>query len=134
MFVHRLHSVDSFVWELRDLGLNAVALYKKVADQNPEQFQEFLEQFRTGQIEIVVGNEETVRGLDFKELDHVYLMEVPKDVDEYLHLAGRVGRQGRPGTATTMVSTGDPRDGRRIKLEYKRLELLFEEIILDDDF
>ncbi|KAK2570818.1 RNA helicase CrhR [Acropora cervicornis] len=134
VFVHRLHSVDSFVWELRDLGLNAVALYKKVADQNPEQFQEFLEQFRTGQIEIVVGNEETVRGLDFKELDHVYLMEVPKDVDEYLHLAGRVGRQGRPGTATTMVSTGDPRDERRIKLEYKRLELPFEEIILDDDF
>lgn len=134
VFVHRLHSVDSFVWELRDLGLNAVALYKKVADQNPEQFQEFLEQFRTGQIEIVVGNEETVRGLDFKELDHVYLMEVPKDVDEYLHLAGRVGRQGRAGTATTMVSTGDPRDERRIKLEYKRLELPFEELILDDDF
>lgn len=134
VFIHRLHSVDNFVWELRDLGLNAVALYKKVADQDPEKFKEFLEHFRTGKIDIVVGNEETVRGLDFKELDHVYLMEVPKDLDEYLHLAGRVGRQGRPGTATTIVSTGDPGDERRIKLEYKRLELPFEEVILDEDF
>ncbi|XP_068755652.1 DEAD-box ATP-dependent RNA helicase CshC-like [Montipora capricornis] len=134
VFIHRLHSVNNFVWELRDLGLNAVALYKKVADQDPEQFKEFLEHFRTGKIDIVVGNEETVRGLDFKELDHVYLMEVPKDIDEYLHLAGRVGRQGRPGTATTIMSTGDPGDERRIKLEYKRLELPFEEVILDEDF
>lgn len=134
MFIHRLHSVDTFVWELRDLGLNAVALYKKVANQDPDEFRDFLEQFRTGKIDIVVGTEETVRGLDFKELDHVYLMEVPKNIDEYLHLAGRVGRQGRPGTATTVVSVGDPRDERRIKLEYRRLELPFEEIALDDDF
>ena len=134
MFIHRLHSVDTFVWELRDLGLNAVALYKKVANQDPGEFRDFLEQFRTGKIDIVVGTEETVRGLDFKELDHVYLMEVPKNIDEYLHLAGRVGRQGRPGTATTVVSVEDPRDERRIKLEYRRLELPFEEIVLDDDF
>ena len=134
MFIHRLHSVDTFVWELRDLGINAVALYKKVANQDPEEFKDFLEQFRTGKIEIVVGTEETVRGLDFKKLDHVYLMEVPKNIDEYLHLAGRVGRQGRQGTATTVVSVQDPRDERRIKLEYRRLELPFDEIVLDDDF
>ena len=134
VFIHRLHSVDSFVWELRDLGLNAVALYRKVANQDPEEFEQFLMQFRTGRIDIVVGTEETVRGLDFKDLDHVYLMEVPKNVDEYLHLAGRVGRQGRPGTATTLVSQGDQREERRIRLEYRRLELPFEEIVLDESF
>ena len=111
-----------------------MALYKKVANQDPEEFKEFLTQFRNGEIDIVVGTEETVRGLDFRNLDHVYLMEVPKNVDEYLHLAGRVGRQGRPGTATTLVSQGDPRNERRIKLEYRRLQLLFEEIILDERF
>ena len=134
VFIHRLHSVDSFVWELRDLGLNAVALYRKVANQDPEEFEQFLMQFRTGQTDIVVGTEETVRGLDFKDLDHVYLMEVPKNIDEYLHLAGRVGRQGRPGTATTLVSQGDQREERRIRLEYRRLELPFEEIVLDESF
>ena len=116
------------------MGLNAVALYRKVANQDPEEFEQFLMQFRTGQIDIVVGTEETVRGLDFKDLDHVYLMEVPKNIDEYVHLAGRVGRQGRPGTATTLVSQGDQREERRIRLEYRRLELAFEEIVLDESF
>ena len=130
MFIHRLQSVDTFVWELRDLGINAVALYQKVANQDHEQHKQFLSQFRTGEINVVVGTEETVRGLDFKELDHVYLTEVAKNIDEYLHLAGRVGRQERPGTATTLVSPRDPRDHVRVKLVYRRLGLPFEQIML----
>lgn len=130
VFIHRLQSVESFVWELRELGINAVALYKMVANQDHEEYKKFLSEFQTGQINVVVGTEETVRGLDFKELDHVYLTEVAKNIDEYLHLAGRVGRQGRPGTATTLVSTRNPREEIRMKLEYRRLELPFEHIIL----
>ncbi|KAJ7363462.1 hypothetical protein OS493_009616 [Desmophyllum pertusum] len=130
VFIHRLQSVDTFVWELRDLGINAVALYQKVANQDHEQHKQFLSQFRTGEINVVVGTEETVRGLDFKELDHVYLTEVAKNIDEYLHLAGRVGRQERPGTATTLVSPRDPRDHVRVKLVYRRLGLPFEQIML----
>lgn len=130
VFIHRLLSVDDFVWELRDLGLNAVALYQKVANQDPEEYEKFLAEFQTGQINIVVGTEETVRGLDFKELDHVYLTEVARNIDAYLHLAGRVGRQGRPGTATTLVSVQNPRDEKRMQMEYRRLNLPFERIVL----
>ena len=49
VFIHRLQSVDDFVWELRDLGLNAVALYQKVANQDPEEYEKFLTEFQTGQ-------------------------------------------------------------------------------------
>ena len=114
--------------ELRDLGLNAVALYQQVANQNPAEFEQFLNLFSTGKIQVVVGTEETVRGLDFKELDHVFLMEVPKNVDEYLHLSGRVGRQGRCGTTTTFVSKAVQGEERRLLLEYRRLGLNFEKI------
>ena len=130
MFIHRLHSVDAFVWELCELGINAVALYQKVSNQDPVEFEHFLSQFQSGEIQIVVGTEETVRGLDFKDLDHVYLTEVPRNVDEYLHLAGRVGRQGRAGTATTLVSKGVLGEDRRIKLHYRRLGVPFDEIEL----
>ena len=128
VFIHRKHSVDDFVWELKELGMNAVALYQQVANQNTGEFEKFLKDFRTGKIQVVVGNEETVRGLDFKELDHVYLMEVPKNMDEYIHLAGRVGRQGRPGTATTFVSKVVQGEERRLLLEYRRLGLSFKKL------
>ncbi|XP_032234811.2 DEAD-box ATP-dependent RNA helicase CshC [Nematostella vectensis] len=128
VFIHRNHSVDDFVWELRYLGLNAAALYKQVAIPDPTKYHKFLRDFRTGQIQLLVGTEETVRGLDFKELDHVYLMEVPKNVEEYLHLCGRVGRQGRPGTATTVVDMNVVGEERRLRLQFRRLGVTSERI------
>lgn len=129
VFIHRNQSVDDFVWELRYLGLQAVALYKKIATQNPSNHETFLMDFKSGKFQLVVATEETVRGLDFQELQHVYLMEVAKNVEEYLHLAGRVGRQGRRGTVTTIVS-GDKETGeeRRMLLQYRRLGVPFKHV------
>ncbi|KAK3754834.1 hypothetical protein QZH41_011315, partial [Actinostola sp. cb2023] len=128
VFIHRNLSVDSFVWELRYLGLQAVALYKKVATQNPDNHQQFLSDFHSGKFQLVVGTEETVRGLDFKDLEHVYLIEVAKNVEEYLHLAGRVGRQGKMGTATTIVSGDISGEERRMLLQYRRLGVGFQQV------
>ncbi|XP_031549404.1 DEAD-box ATP-dependent RNA helicase 47A-like isoform X2 [Actinia tenebrosa] len=128
VFIHRNLSVDDFVWELRYMGFKAAALYRKIASQNPLNHEHFLADFHSGKIQLVVGTEETVRGLDFKDLEHVYLMEVPKNTEEYLHLAGRVGRQGKEGTVTTIVSK-DPRGGeRRMLLQYRRLAVPFQQI------
>jgi superfamily II DNA/RNA helicase len=110
------------------LGLKAVALYKKVASQDPHNHEQFLADFHSGKFQLVVGTEETVRGLDFKDLEHVYLMEVPKNVEEYVHLAGRVGRQGKVGTVTTVVSKDPAGEEKRILLQYRRLSIPFEQI------
>ena len=121
-----------FVEELRRLGIKAVALYQEIAGQDPVKFEKFMFQFHSGEIQIVVGTEETVRGLDFRELDHVYLTEVPRNASEYMHLAGRVGRQGYAGTATTLVSNIALGEERRIRLHYRRLGVPYDEVVLDE--
>ena len=128
VFIHRNLSVDDFVWELRYLGFQAVALYRKIASQNPTAHQQFLADFHSGRIQLVVGTEETVRGLDFKDLEHVYLLEVPKNVEEYLHLAGRVGRQGKEGTVTTIVAKVPRGEERRMLLQYRRLVVSYKQV------
>jgi superfamily II DNA/RNA helicase len=41
----------------------------------------------------------SIRGLDFADLTHVYTLYLPvDDTREYLHLAGRVGRIGQMGS------------------------------------
>ena len=44
------------------------------------------------------------RGLDVAHCSHVYLFDVPQAAEDYLHSAGRCGRNGRPGLVTTLGS------------------------------
>ncbi|XP_062510840.1 DEAD-box ATP-dependent RNA helicase CshC-like [Corticium candelabrum] len=130
VFVHRGSSVDQFVSDLQRLGIRAVALWRKAAHPDSADFQTFIEDFKSGEIEIVVANEETVRGLDFHWLTQAYLMDVPRTVDEYLHMCGRVGRQGLKGNATTVISNKHKDLVRQLRF-YQRLGVTGEEIKWD---
>ena len=96
-----------------------------------ERYDDFLEQFRTGQIEIVVSTDQTVRGLDFSFLEIVYLMEVPTKAMDYLHLAGRVGRAGKKGEAVVLVEGECERELIRMQRWYRRLQVDGVKLVLD---
>ena len=93
VFIHCDDSVTECIKYLRTKGLRAKELFSRMLEM--ERYEEFLEQFRTGEIELVVSTDQTVRGLDFSFLEIVYLMEVPTKAVDYLHLAGRVGIGGK---------------------------------------
>jgi superfamily II DNA/RNA helicase len=54
-----------------------------------------MEQFKRNDTTVMLATPNSVRGLDFPALSHVYTLYLPMDDPrEYLHLAGRVGRVG----------------------------------------
>eukprot|EP00577_Skeletonema_sp_RCC1716_P010328 CAMPEP_0113378388 /NCGR_PEP_ID=MMETSP0013_2-20120614/3672_1 /TAXON_ID=2843 ORGANISM="Skeletonema costatum, Strain 1716" /NCGR_SAMPLE_ID=MMETSP0013_2 /ASSEMBLY_ACC=CAM_ASM_000158 /LENGTH=811 /DNA_ID=CAMNT_0000260605 /DNA_START=66 /DNA_END=2501 /DNA_ORIENTATION=+ /assembly_acc=CAM_ASM_000158 len=58
-----------------------------------------MESFKKGEISVLLATPNSIRGLDFPELTHVYTLYLPdNDPREYLHLAGRVGRIGQQGS------------------------------------
>ena len=58
-----------------------------------------MEQFKSDQTSVMLATPNSVRGLDFANLTHVYTLYLPADDPrEYLHLAGRVGRIGQIGS------------------------------------
>jgi superfamily II DNA/RNA helicase len=58
-----------------------------------------MEQFKKNETSVMLATANSVRGLDFPALTHVYTMYLPvDDPREYVHLAGRVGRVGQQGT------------------------------------
>ncbi|GKY91894.1 hypothetical protein MPSEU_000161000 [Mayamaea pseudoterrestris] len=59
-----------------------------------------MDQFKRNQTSVMLATANSVRGLDFPALTHVYTMYLPvDDPREYVHLAGRVGRVGQQGAA-----------------------------------
>ena len=73
-----------------------------------------LDQFRNGEIPLLVASDVAARGLDIPAVSHVFNFDVPHHPDDYVHRIGRTGRAGRAGTAITIVA---PIDRNRVAIE-----------------
>ena len=120
VFIHRQAQIDQFTYELRNRGFTADPLYKHSAGD----FSSFMEDFKQGKINFVIGTEETVRGLDFTWLQTVYTLAVPKGATEYLHMCGRVGRVGRDGRAVTIIDPSiESKEFSNLQMIYRHLKV-----------
>uniref|UniRef100_A0A914ELT9 Probable ATP-dependent RNA helicase DDX52 n=1 Tax=Acrobeloides nanus TaxID=290746 RepID=A0A914ELT9_9BILA len=66
-----------------------------------------VEQFRSGQIWILICTEMLGRGVDFSGVNMVVNFDLPTSVVEYIHRVGRTGRAGRKGFAITYFTEQD---------------------------
>ena len=66
-----------------------------------------LDQFRKGELPLLVASDVAARGLDIPEVSHVFNFDVPHHPDDYVHRIGRTGRAGRAGTAISLVAPAD---------------------------
>lgn len=62
------------------------------------------DKFRRGAVKHLVATDVAARGLDFSGVTHVFLYQLPKDTDTYIHRSGRTGRANRKGTVVSLVS------------------------------
>lgn len=60
--------------------------------------------FRQGKIQFLVATDVAARGLDFSQVTHVFIYELSKNIDTYVHRSGRTGRNEREGVVVTLVT------------------------------
>ncbi|KAJ1562773.1 hypothetical protein HK405_008072, partial [Cladochytrium tenue] len=60
--------------------------------------------FLSGAHELLVITEHMARGLDLPDATHVLVASPPSSPASFLHMAGRVGRFGRPGAAIVLLA------------------------------
>jgi len=60
--------------------------------------------FREGKFKCLIATNVAARGLDIPEVDLIVQLEPPKDVDTYIHRAGRTARAGRTGVCVTFYT------------------------------
>ncbi|HEU4571156.1 MAG TPA: DEAD/DEAH box helicase [Candidatus Limnocylindrales bacterium] len=81
-------------------GLNAVAIH---SDRTQPERTRALEEFKTGEIRVLVATDVAARGLDIEDLPHVVNFELPWNPQDYIHRIGRTGRAGATGQAVSLV-------------------------------
>jgi ATP-dependent RNA helicase RhlE len=81
-------------------GLNAVAIH---SDRSQPERTRALEEFKTGEIRVLVATDVAARGLDIEDLPVVVNFELPWNPQDYIHRIGRTGRAGQTGRAISLV-------------------------------
>ena len=66
-----------------------------------------LDDFKAGQIRVLVATDLAARGLDIVELPHVVNFDMPHVAEDYVHRIGRTGRAGVEGEAISLVTPED---------------------------
>jgi ATP-dependent RNA helicase DDX21 len=73
-------------------------------DINQKQREATIEGFKKGKYKCLVATDVASRGLDIPMVDLVIQSDPPKEIDTYIHRAGRTARAGRTGTCITLYS------------------------------
>ncbi|OCB00026.1 DEAD/DEAH box helicase [Clostridium beijerinckii] len=63
-----------------------------------------IESFRTGKIKTLVSSDVTARGLDVADITHVFHLDLPLKLNEYLHRSGRTARGNAHGTSICILT------------------------------
>ena len=104
VFANRKTTVRDLAKELERAGFSAGQIQGDMdqASRNKE-----LERFKSGDITVLVASDVAARGLDVKDVSHVFNYDTPWHPDDYVHRVGRTGRAGAKGRAFTFVTPED---------------------------
>jgi len=119
VFTRTKHGADKLTEKLKEQGIRAAAMH---SNKSQTARIHALEEFKEGNIHILVATDVAARGLDIDTLPYVVNFDMPTIPEDYVHRIGRTGRAGASGVAVSLVSQDE-------KPQLKAIEKLLKQKI-----
>ena len=104
LFTNTREQCDKLANDLNAAGHRCV-VYRGEMDKTERRAN--LKAFRDGKVELLVSTDLAGRGLDVESVGRVINFHLPKQMQNYIHRAGRTARAGRPGVVINLVTERD---------------------------
>lgn len=101
VFCNTKRQVDELISELKGRGYFADGIH---GDMKQQQRDRVMDDFRSGNVDILIATDVAARGIDVDDVDMVFNYDIPQDEEYYVHRIGRTGRAGRSGMALSFIS------------------------------
>jgi ATP-dependent RNA helicase DeaD len=115
IFCSARSTVEMVTKNLRDNGIKADMIHGKLTQNRRLKT---IENFHKGRPNILVASAVAARGLDIKDVTHIFNYDLSQDAQEYVHRIGRTARAGQSGKAITLLSERDHDVFREILSRY----------------
>ncbi|MGI8643104.1 MAG: helicase-related protein, partial [Thermomicrobiales bacterium] len=112
VFGRTKHGVKKLARQLEGAGYDVVALQGNLSQNARDRV---MEQFRSGEVPVLIATNVAARGLDVSEVELVVNLELPESPELLTHRVGRTGRMGRQGRAITLLGPEDASKWRQLE-------------------
>ncbi|AMQ56483.1 DEAD/DEAH box helicase [Algoriphagus sanaruensis] len=101
LFTETKRLADRLAKKLNQSGIKAGQIH---GDKSQNFRNRMIEEFKVGDIRVLVATDVAARGIDVADVSHVINYQLPMTMDAYIHRIGRTGRAGKVGHAITFVN------------------------------
>ena len=101
VFLNNVDQIDNLITKLKYHSMKIEGLHG--ADQKLDR-KRVMGEYRSGKLQILVASDIAARGLQMDGITHIFNMDIPEKPKDYLHRAGRTGRNGMKGTVISLLS------------------------------
>jgi ATP-dependent RNA helicase RhlE len=122
LFSRTKHGADRIARNLKNKRIHTAAIH---GDKSQNQRQKSLQQFKDGDVRVLVATDIAARGIDIDSLRYVINYDLPNVAETYVHRIGRSGRAGEEGTA---ISLCEPEENAYLKDIEKLIDQKIEKV------
>ncbi len=116
VFLNKNEEIQEVTSKLQFHHIKAYGIYGAASK---EERKKGLEDFRSGKIQLLIASDIAARGLDIKGLTHIINLDLPENIKEYLHRAGRTGRSKVLGNTISIVTKRELQTLKKIENTFK---------------
>lgn len=120
IFVNAKNSCEHLADKLYKRGIIAEVFH---GDKGQGSRTRILEDFKLGEIDVLIATDIAARGLDIEKLPVVINFDLPRSPSDYMHRIGRSGRAGEVGLALSLI---DHEDYHHFKIIEKKNKIRLE--------
>lgn len=121
-FVNDIGNLSVLAEKLQYKGLNVDVLH---GDSTKQDRAKAMKEFRSGKSNLLMATDVAARGLDILDIDYIINVDLPDDVNQYIHRAGRTGRLG--STSGAVLSIVTPQEKKVLKAFSKKIDRPLQE-------
>ncbi|MDA9557706.1 DEAD/DEAH box helicase [Vibrio sp.] len=104
IFVNAKNSCNHLAQKLSKRGISAEVFH---GDKGQGARTRVLEEFKSGEIQVLIATDIAARGLDIAKLPVVINFDLPRSPADYMHRIGRSGRAGEIGLGLSLIDYDD---------------------------
>jgi ATP-dependent RNA helicase DeaD len=112
VFCNTQRNTDFVAENLQKLGINALPIH---GGHSQDKRTRVMNQFHAKDFEVLICTDVAARGLDIKEVSHVYNYDIPNEPNQYVHRIGRTARAGAEGIAINILASRDYENFTQVK-------------------
>ncbi|MEK6945549.1 MAG: DEAD/DEAH box helicase [Nanoarchaeota archaeon] len=111
VFCNTRRNTDMVASNLKRYDLHALSIHGGLPQNKRNAI---MQSFHSKEALILICTDVAARGLDIKDISHVYNYDSPKTSKDYIHRIGRTARAGKEGIAVSLVSPYDYENFRSV--------------------